>query len=82
MVVLTIMTVAVAFGGGWLLRQTTSLRGTLPKPDGNHAEVPITQCSRWHRRISPDLTFMRRYAPDESNATSFPERESSPVLNE
>jgi hypothetical protein len=47
---LIIIAVVVAFGVGWLLRQTSSLRGTLPKLDGNHADVPIKRCSRWHRR--------------------------------
>jgi hypothetical protein len=64
---LIIITVVVAFGVGWLLRQTSRLPGTLPKPDGNHGDVPIKRFSRWHRRISPDQTFMRRYAPDEPN---------------
>jgi len=61
---LTIIIVVVGLGAGWLRRQTSRLRGTLPKPDGEHG-VPIKRCSRWHRRISPNQTFMRRYAPDE-----------------
>jgi|GEM_PF-3123084 len=63
----TIITAVVAFGVGWLFRQTSGLRGTLPKPSGNHADVPIKRRSRWHRRITPDQTFLRRYAPDEPN---------------
>jgi hypothetical protein len=52
-----IIAVIIAIGVGWLLRQTSGL--------DDHADVPNKRHSRWHRRISPPQTFIRRYAPEE-----------------
>lgn len=65
---LIIITVVIASGAGWLRCQTSRLWGTLPKPNGDHADVPIKRYSCWHRRVSADQTFIRRYAPDEPDS--------------
>jgi hypothetical protein len=64
---LLIVVAGVAAGAALLCRQTSGLPGTRPKQDGTHADAPISRCTRWHRRISPSQTFIRRYAPDEPN---------------
>lgn len=61
-----IVTVAsgVVAGVVLLLGQTSDLPGTLPTDKGDRG-APIKRCSRWHRRINANQTFIRRDAPDE-----------------
>jgi hypothetical protein len=66
-----ILALVAVIGVFLLLNESSDIQGTLPKVDGSHG-APIRRRSTWHRRVdeSGHELFIRRYAPDESAAST------------